>query len=389
MTPAASYRGQPLVVLVLLLGGWATARTIVLESEVGRPTLAKPIALAGVRNEPVPSPQFAAPLQPALQTEAVIPYAVPAPLPPLQHFQPYSTPMQPLRPAMRSSPMPRGTIAPEPTEAVPLPGPVPVQVSAGHQLLWMAALSRMPLPPALLARPAVSSPVPGATPPQVSDRDLRWSADGWLLLRRGGTVSPAGGLAPATYGASQFGAVVRYRLAPQSPHRPALYLRGSAALNGSREREAALGLSVRPVAGLPVALAAEARVNDQPSGTRVRPAAFAYTEMSPFELPLGARAEFYGQAGYVGGNFASAFVDGQVRVDRRVLHLGRGELRAGGGAWGGAQKGASRLDVGPSATLGMPLGGSAGLRVAADWRFRVAGNAVPSSGPALTLSAGF
>jgi hypothetical protein len=111
--------------------------------------------------------------------------------------------------------------------------------------------------------------------------------------------------------------------------------------------------------------------------------------MSPVDLPLRARAEFYGQAGYVGGNFASAFADGQVRVDRRVLQLGRGELRAGGGAWGGAQKGASRLDVGPTATLGMPVGDSAGARLGLDWRFRVAGNATPTSGPALTLSAGF
>jgi hypothetical protein len=116
---------------------------------------------------------------------------------------------------------------------------------------------------------------------------------------------------------------------------------------------------------------------------------FAYTEMPPVNLPLGTRAEFYGQAGYVGGNFATAFADGQVRIDRRIIHLGRGELRAGGSAWGGAQKGASRLDVGPTATLGMPLGGTAGARLALDWRFRIAGNAMPTSGPALTLSAGF
>ncbi|MBW8754867.1 MAG: hypothetical protein JF595_12090 [Sphingomonadales bacterium] len=261
--------------------------------------------------------------------------------------------------------------------------PLPVHVAAAHQMLWMAALANLPLPPELVARPAVPAPLRAP-----AYRDPRWSADGWVLLRRGGAV-PAGGLAPATYGASQLGAVVRYRLVPQSAHRPALYLRGSAALNGSREREAAFGVSVRPIAGLPVAVAAEARVNDQPGGTHIRPAAFAYTELPPVALPLGAKAEIYGQAGYVGGNFASAFADGQLRVDRRVVRLGRGELRAGGGAWGGAQKGAARLDVGPTATLGMSLGGSAGARLGVDWRFRVAGNAAPTSGPALTLSAGF
>ncbi|MBS1239358.1 MAG: hypothetical protein H6R45_64, partial [Proteobacteria bacterium] len=59
-----------------------------------------------------------------------------------------------------------------------------------------------------------------------------------------------------------------------------------------------------------------------------------------------------------------------------------------GGAWGGAQKGAARLDIGPSASLQLKLG-EANSRVSMDWRFRVAGEARPASGPALTISAGF
>ena len=58
------------------------------------------------------------------------------------------------------------------------------------------------------------------------------------------------------------------------------------------------------------------------------------------------------------------------------------------GAWGGAQDGASRLDIGPSAAVSFRLGEGRG-RVAADYRIRVAGEAEPASGPALTLSAGF
>ena len=49
--------------------------------------------------------------------------------------------------------------------------------------------------------------------------------------------------------------------------------------------------------------------------------------------------------------------------------------------------GESFLDAN-GATLAVPLG-SGGGRLTADWRFRVAGNAAPASGPALTLSAGF
>jgi hypothetical protein len=52
-------------------------------------------------------------------------------------------------------------------------------------------------------------------------------------------------------------------------------------------------------------------------------------------------------------------------------------------------RGAARLgDIGPSASLRFPLdGGSA--RLAIDYRHRIAGNAAPASGVALTLSAGF
>jgi hypothetical protein len=183
--------------------------------------------------------------------------------------------------------------------------------------------------------------------------------------------------------------VVRYRLAPDSALRPAAYLRTTAALNGSSEREAALGLQLRPVARLPLALAGEARLTAVPGRTYVRPAVFAVTELPPFALPLGLRGELYGQAGYVGGRFATGFADGQLRIDRRLAGIGKGDLRLGGGVWGGVQKGTSRLDAGPTLTIGQPLGGSGSLRLGADWRFRVAGKAAPGSGPAVTLSAGF
>ena len=93
-------------------------------------------------------------------------------------------------------------------------------------------------------------------------------------------------------------------------------------------------------------------------------------------------------AGYVGGAGATAFVDGQVRIERHLARIGRGELRLGLGGWGGAQKDANRLDLGPTATLDFPIGSVQG-RLSADWRLRAAGNAAPNTGPAITLSAGF
>ncbi|HEX8058692.1 MAG TPA: hypothetical protein VF481_18635, partial [Novosphingobium sp.] len=117
MTPAASYRGQPLVVLGLLIGGWVAGRMIVLEAERGASVPAKPVASARVREERVPSPQFAAPVRPPLTAETVVPYAAPAALLPLR------APAVLIPPAMRTlEPM-----RPAPLPAPP-PAPVPVQV---------------------------------------------------------------------------------------------------------------------------------------------------------------------------------------------------------------------------------------------------------------------
>jgi hypothetical protein len=115
----------------------------------------------------------------------------------------------------------------------------------------------------------------------------------------------------------------------------------------------------------------------------------AYTQLPPVELPAGMLGEGYAQAGYVGGRDATAFADGQMRAERVIAESTEVQFRTGAGAWAGAQKGASRLDVGPTATMQLSLPGIASARLSADWRVRVAGNASPGSGPALTLSAGF
>ena len=219
----------------------------------------------------------------------------------------------------------------------------------------------------------------------------RWSGDAWLLVRGGGSggSSARGGLRPG-YGDSQAGAVLRYRLMPASAHRLAAYLRIDGALRTpAADREVAAGLAVRPVAGIPVALLAEGRVVRSGSAVRLRPAVALVTELAPQRLPVRLEAEFYGQAGYVGGAGATPFFDAQLAIDRPVAQPRRNvEVRLGAGAWTGGQRGAARLDIGPRASARFATGRAA-ARLSLDWRFRVAGNAVPGSGPALTLSAGF
>lgn len=374
----AHRRGQPLAVLGCMLVGWIGARAALWER----------IDLPGL-----PTPVVAA-------VSKVLPAALRSPVAslPQRHLEPQPPIIAKAAPyAARPRPLPpgAGSIA-TPADFGAAGGSLDgTRSAAAHQLAWMAGVAQLPVPSFVMdnltqseVRYANHFP---AAPGRKSGADfgkLRWSGDGWLLLRAGGVGPTAAGLPSPTYGVSQIGGIVRYRLIPSKAQSPALFLRVNSALRVPRGEEAALGVAIRPASGLPVALQAELRATQQTSRSTLRPALVAVSQLPPVSLPHGVSAEIYGQAGYVGGPDSTAFVDGQLRIERRLARLGGGELRVGLGGWGGAQKGASRLDLGPTATLDFPLGGGQG-RVAADWRLRTAGNAAPKSGPALTLSAGF
>lgn len=366
-------RGEPLLVLGALLIGWFGLRAATWEGI----SLPRPAALA--RSHvlgPEPAARTAAPVSGAVwrgPARSGLPAAPFVALPPPQSPGAVSAP-----PVMSDRP------APQPTFLPPVRSQDRMGLAMGHQIGWMAGVAQLPLPGFVLGRPN-RAPLAAPTRPLPTGR---WTFDGWLLLRGGGSPPVLRGIPGPTYGDSQAGAVLRYRLAPSSAHRPALFVRAASALHQPRGEEVALGLSVRPFAKVPVALHAEARLTAQPAGAITRPAVYAVTELPRLDLPLGLSGESYLQAGLVGGLGGTAFADGLVRLDRPVARLGGGELRAGLGAWGGAQRGASRLDLGPSATLDFAIGSGQG-RISADWRLRAAGNAAPVSGPAITLSAGF
>lgn len=368
-------RGQPLAALGLMLLAWVGARTALYA------------AAPAVPEDPAAAASGQVPVQPAP--------ARPAARQPSEPTRPDRAPL--LRPA---NPAPAPSLAPPKPQASPgteAPRGVPPSIAAGHQLLFLAGSGAMPLPDdAVAAAPqllAPSPPVPYL--PAAAAEAWRWSADGWLLWREGGNGFnlpgaglPGASLPSGAYGSSQAGLVLRYHLAPDSRLRPTLYLRASSGLYQPRGEELAAGLALRPLAKVPVALMAEGRVTRTTSGNVVRPAAAIVTELPQARLPLGLRAETYAQAGWVGGRDQTPFIDGQARIDRPVARSGGAELRLGAGAWGGAQRGASRLDLGPSATLDLPVG-PLRTRLSADYRLRVAGDAAPGSGVAVTFSAGF
>lgn len=346
----AAWRGQPVVVLLALLIGWLALRTAMWETPFAR------IAREGGR--------------PVSGNAAK----------PMAGFSPLS-PVSP-RPAAGFTPR---FLATSPADSSFRPGTLRAPPATAGQ----GAVA----PPELAAQRAMERPpqLPGLDPPRLLGDSARpspsrWSSDIWLLLRRDTTTPITSGR--GSYGRSQLGSVLRYRLAPDSGHRPTAFVRASAAVSGRRELELAAGLSARPLPGVPLVIAGEMRAARFGDETEARPAAFAYTELPPLALPFGARAEAYVQAGFVGGTYATGFVDGQVRVERPLVRLGPAEVRAGAGMWGGAQKGAKRVDAGPGLTVALDIEGVP-LRVTGDWRFRIAGEANPDSGPALTVSTGF
>ena len=399
----AAKRGQPLLVLTMLLFAWVAARAAVWEMpDADAEWAGARHATAGAADRPrrlaraLPqvSPSRAAS---ATKADLTAPHKREEPQPALQDPAPKPWP------GGAADPAPPTPLTTPPT--VPLNGPLPTpsplapRVAAGHQMLWLAAVARLPLPSMLFDRRDNVAGGPsqdGAGQRGISDKPVavrdssprRWSGDGWLLLRRGETGPARNGFAAPSYGASQIGAVLRYRLAPGNARKPSLYLRAAAAVRTPHDAEVAAGLSARLFSRIPLVAMAEIRASRPSGAVKLRPAAALVSEFPPLDLPHGLRAEAYAQAGYVGGDGRGAFADGQLHLLRRIARIGGLELRAGGAAWGGAQSGASRVDIGPSASLGLPIG-PANARVSADWRFRIAGSAVPGSGPAVTLSAGF
>ena len=214
----------------------------------------------------------------------------------------------------------------------------------------------------------------------------RWSGEAYTLLRDPG---PAGPAASPVLGGSQSGGTLSWTPAPLARRPLAIVARYNAAsLGGSVDPatgQAAFGVRWRPVAG--VNISAERLVA---TGALAR---------DDWTLRIAGGAEGkkgsvqwsgYGEAGALGAG--DVFAGVQLRAGVPVVQLGKFAFVAGPGSWASLQHGngftSGRIDVGPTLLLRAPMG-KLSVDIMADWRFRVAGNALPGSGPALTLSTGF
>lgn len=201
------------------------------------------------------------------------------------------------------------------------------------------------------------------------------------MVARGGAALAPGALG-GQLGGSQAGARLVYALGPA--RRIAIVGRVTSPL-GRGLREASLGVEWQPTR-LPVRLVAEQRV--ALSGGHGGPGAGVIGGFGPIEIGQGLRAESYAQAGIIRRAATEPYVDGAIRITHPIAQVGRLRIDLGAGMWGGAQRGATRLDLGPSVGIALPLGRQP-VRLMLDWRQRIAGDAHPGSGPALTLGSDF
>lgn len=273
--------------------------------------------------------------------------------------------------------------------------------SAGLHDLRFALMARL-LPPSVDGGGRAAFPVGGAiwmpvdAPPRTAppgggqpywmQRQLAgWSLGGWAYLRGGSTAAPGGIAAASQLGGSQAGMRLAYGFGDTGRLRA--YARATLAIAQPRQRDLAFGLSFASVARWPVDIAVEQRVAVGSQG-RTALAAIVSGGVGDVALAHGFRLEAYGQAGIVGAQRRDGFADGAVVVDREIAQIPRASVHLGGLAAGSVQPGAARVDVGPRLTLRLPHVGE-GSRVALDWRQRVAGDAKPGNGVALTLASDF
>lgn len=219
-------------------------------------------------------------------------------------------------------------------------------------------------------------------PPAQSPTD-RWRGSAWLLWREG-SATPANAVTAGRLGGSQAGLRLDYDLTPHAPGRLAAYGRVSAAINKPASPEGALGVAWQPVRAIPVSLAAERRIA-LGNGARNANTLMAAGGFGPTPVARGLEAEAYAQAGMVGFRSRDLFIDGKFSLLSPVTHT---PFRLGASVSGGAQPQVERLDIGPEVQLRLPLP-RLSTRLSVEWRERIAGNAAPASGLAVTLGADF
>jgi len=275
-------------------------------------------------------------------------------------------------PAGNSPPVQRGNSSGGWAGVMPTPQPV-----------YYIPLSPEPWPQ--ISRPPASSTRRDAPAATLSPEPLRparfdrLQLTAWALLRGVGKgVIPTTSLATGgTLGGSQAGARLTYRFSEAW----AINLRSSSSAGGVRGAEVAGGIRWTPLRSIPISFTAERREGLGRFGGRSAFALFAEGGIYHRALFNKVYLDGYIQGGVVGMRHRDLFVDGGATLTRPIWR----NFSAGIGVWGAAQPGLYRLDAGPRISMDVRRG----IKLHADYRQRLIGNAAPPSGPAITLAADF
>ncbi|HET9811644.1 MAG TPA: hypothetical protein VFP53_08110 [Sphingomicrobium sp.] len=359
----------PVRFLALVVTGWAGIRAVTLGMVPGFT-----VSYANPMPRQVP-PIVATQFPPLPPVEALVPS---------QWLQSPAGPPQPA-PLQVQLQLPPGAYSPYPYALASAESAIPPRPQ------WQLPSSNSPEAPVFysplpkLDRWAASETLPPFLPQQRSapvvlgqqspQRPLdRVQLTSWAMLRG---VSVPGSLASGgTLGGSQAGARLTYAFNRSL----AASLRMTSPVGGSGT-EVALGLRFAPFRSIPVAITAERRQALGRYGGRSDFALFLEGGVYGRPMPLNFDLDAYVQAGVVGLKSRDLFADGSLAFTRPIW----GRFSAGFGFWGGVQPGLYRIDAGPRISIRL----RDNLRAHLDWRQRLAGNARPASGPALTLAADF
>ena len=351
--------------LVLAVFGWAGFRATTLGMLPGAEIFR--IDPSEAKAPPIVPTQFP-PIEPVAPAPPIAGYAYAQPYGPIQMIRPVAVPVYYPVPAQSRYPA-IDSLLPAPRQQYYSPIPVLDE--------WpLSRIAANAMPPLQSNVVAPRQSIPAALRRNGIDR-LQLTM--WAMLRSqqagtSGTQSLASG---GSLGASQAGARLTYNFTRQI----AASLRSSSEV-GRRGGEVAAGLRVQPVRGVPLWITGERRQRlGRFGGGRSAFALFFEAGVYDRPMPLHFLLDTYIQGGVVGARTRDKFVDGSLTLTRPVYK----QFSAGLGVWGGAQPGVYRVDAGPRITMRVRKN----VRVHLDWRQRLAGNARPGSGPAVTLAGDF
>ncbi len=259
----------------------------------------------------------------------------------------------------------------------------------GHVAMSSPSIDTIPeaiayVPTAQTFRAAASmAPIPqdieGPNPP------ARLSLYSYIFLRSDATRAL---VSEGQYGGSQGGVQISYALS-RHPTAPKLTLAVASNLQDSTDREVTPGLTWQPAQSVPLRLHAQRRFKQRSNDSI---SLFLSGGFDISRLPADLYLSGYGQAGVDiakrTGRDHVAFHDAALRLDRKLIQSTSGHINAGLILRSGGQSGLYRLDIGPSLGFNAHIG-PVQLDLKADYRIKIAGQAAPGNGPALTVSASY